>query len=370
LSTKAADFPFDLGDAVAIYPENLDEDVDAALAWLNLDGDQILTVSCVSPNVSERHRRAFDRRVTVRMILQTMLDLFGRPSRSFCSDLARFASNDEQKRLNKFNSDQGAEDWKRLVESCPSCFELMKQFPSAKPPLEQLLSFVPLLKPRIYSIANDAGYCPGKVEFTVVINQWKAKDATKTGLCTKFIQRAPVGSKVACSVICGTFQFPEKDTTPQVMVGLGTGIAPIRSFMQAKLHKKNQGVEIGPMVVFYGCRREKEELLYKEEWAMYEREGVLTALVGAFQFDTPGKQVFVSDKMSEQPRLISDNLLEKGGYFCMCGPAVATPSVQKALKAAVALKYEEQGLLGNSAADSETWFKDFCVAGRYSEESY
>ena len=86
---------------------------------------------------------------------------------------------------------------------------------------------------------------------------------------------------------------------------------------------------------------------------MFEQEGVLTKLVGAFQrrgrkdltdstqklilgiqsrfsqasslqtrcpccsrFDKPHyppKQIFVSDKMAEQPELISDNLLEKAG---------------------------------------------------------
>jgi len=95
------------------------------------------------------------------------------------------------------------------------------------------------------------------------------------------------------------------------------------------------------MVVFYGCRREKEELFYKEEWAMYKKEGVLTELTGAFQFDNgtqPPKQIFVGDKMGEKPELITNNLLDKGGYFYMCGPSVATPSVQKALKDAVAGK--------------------------------
>jgi sulfite reductase alpha subunit-like flavoprotein len=31
-----------------------------------------------------------------------------------------------------------------------------------------------------------------------------------------------------------------------VMVGLGTGIAPIRSFMQDKLYKKKKGIKSGP----------------------------------------------------------------------------------------------------------------------------
>eukprot|EP00933_Yihiella_yeosuensis_P006407 TRINITY_DN1110_c0_g2_i4.p1 TRINITY_DN1110_c0_g2~~TRINITY_DN1110_c0_g2_i4.p1 ORF type:complete len:1858 (-),score=525.91 TRINITY_DN1110_c0_g2_i4:496-6069(-) len=374
LSTKGADLPWDLGDAFAIYPENLPEDVDAALKFLGLQGDSVVTVKCASPNVSERHRRSFDQRVTVRQILSSMLDLFGRPSKSFCAELARFASVSDAKALRKLASPAGAEEWSALVESCPSFFDIMKKFSTAKPPLEQLLSFVPLIKPRVYSIASDANYVPGKVEFTVVINQWKAKATAdlKTGMCTKFIQRVKVGTQVPCSVICGTFQFPKDEVTPMVMVGLGTGIAPIRSFCQNKLWKKQQGIETGPMVVFYGCRREKEELLYKDEWKLYEREGVLSALVGAFQFDKPhypGKEIFVSHKMAEQPRLISENLLDKGGFFFMCGPAVATPSVQKALKAAVLQSAgAKKGFKTDAEADK--WFKNFCAEGRYSEESY
>jgi len=68
--------------------------------------------------------------------------------------------------------------------------------------------------------------------------------------------------------------------------------------------------------------------------------------------------------MEERPELITDNLQAKGGYFYMCGPAVATPSVQAALKNAIA----KHGKLGLSKAG--TWFDEFMAAGRYSEESY
>ncbi|CAE7630777.1 PFOR [Symbiodinium pilosum] len=385
LSLEGVDFPFDLGDAVALYPENLPKDVDEALKFLELDGDKVISVKCVG-DVSERHRRCFDQRVTVRQVLTNMLDLFGRPSRSFVTDLARFANNADAEALRRLGSPAGTAAWTALVDECPSFFDIMKKYPSAKMPLEQLISVLPMIKPRIYSIASDARYSPKAVEFTIVINQWKSKatGAVKTGTCTKFIQHMPVGSKVPCAVVCGTFQFPKDETTPMVMVGLGTGIAPIRSFMQDKLYKKNHGIKTGPMVVFYGCRHEKEELLYKDEWKMYEKEGILTALVGAFQFDKPHyppKQIFVSDKMAERPELISDNLLEKGGYFFMCGPAVATPSVQKALKAALVKRGQSHApsqaekdmwpsVCPKTDSEADMWFKDFMAAGRYSEESY
>jgi sulfite reductase alpha subunit-like flavoprotein len=257
-------------------------------------------------------------------------------------------------------------EWKDFVDSSASFFDICKKFPSAKPTLDHLMSILPLCKPRLYSIASSPFLEPDLLDLTIVINEWKAPGTGKMikGACTKFIQRVPVGDFVACQAVCGTFKFPKEDTTPMVMVGLGTGIAPIRSFMQDKLYKKKQGIQTGPMVVFYGCRKEKEELFYKDEWAMYKKEGILTSLTGAFQFDDPNKQVFVGDKMNEQPETITANLLDKPGYFYMCGPAVATPSVQKALKGAVS------GFGKKGEAGAAEWFETFMRDGRYSEESY
>jgi len=368
LNTEGIDFPFDLGDAVALYYQNLPQDVEQALAWFGLEGDVAVTAKCVSDNVSERHRQAFAQRVTVRQIFTELLDVFGRPTKSFCKDLARFATkSDEQKALRALAA--GGEEWKKVTDSALSFFEICLQFPSAKPPLDQIMSIFPLTKPRLYSVASSPFYAPGVIDLTIVINRFKAPATEKmvTGSCTRFIEHVPVGARVAAAAVCGTFKFSEDDKTPMVMVGLGTGIAPVRSFVQDKLYKKKKGIEVGPMVIFYGCRREKEELFYKEEWAMFKKEGVLTELEGAFQFENgtnPPKQVFVSDKMIASPALITENLMGKGGFFYMCGPAVATPSVQKALKQCVA----DHGKLG--AEKAEAWFDELMSTGRYSEESY
>lgn len=271
--------------------------------------------------------------------------------------------------MRKLSTPAGAAEWKNLVDSWSTYFDIFQKFPSAKVPLDQLLTILPAMKPRLYSIANSPFLTPGKLDLTIVINKQIAP-ATKeehVGICTKYIAEAPVGKRVACNVVCGTFKFSEDEKTPMVMVGLGTGIAPIRSFCQDKLYKKQKGIETGPMIVFYGCRHEKEELFYKEDWAHFKKEGVLTELIGAFQFDAPHyppKMIFVSHKMEEKPEILVDNLQKKGGYFYMCGPAVATPGIQKALKDAMA----GHGKLGEAKAAE--WFDDLMNTGRYSEESY
>ena len=57
------------GARFIVFPLESEE----ALQFLNLDGNRVISVKC-SENVSERHRRAFDRRVTVRQVL-TMLGI-------------------------------------------------------------------------------------------------------------------------------------------------------------------------------------------------------------------------------------------------------------------------------------------------------
>lgn len=49
------------------------------------------------------------------------------------------------------------------------------------------------------------------------------------------------------------------------------------------------GKEVGETVLYYGCRREHEDYLYREELARFQKEGVLTQLNVAFSRDQAEK---------------------------------------------------------------------------------
>jgi len=365
IDNSEVDLPFNLGDAVGLYPQNLPEDVEEALAWFNIQGDTALSLTCLDETASARLLALAKQHTNARQIFTEVLDIFGKPSRSFCKAAAKFASASEAAELTAIA--EGTR-FKELQDASMSFFDIFKMFPSAKPSLAHLLGLLPAMKWRLYSIANSADYTPGVIELTVVINQWPSKSGLKTGTSTKYIQKLRVGDYIAATMTNGTFTFPKDDRTPMVMTGLGTGIAPIRSFVQDRLYKKTVlKKEVGPMVVFYGCRHEREEFFYKEEWELYKKEGVLTHLINAFSHDKPHyppKMIFVNQRMEENTRLLGDLLGKQGGYFYMCGLAVAVPGIDKALKGAMLT----EGICTKGCDDK--WIMEMKECGRYSQESY
>jgi len=360
--------PFHLGDAIGIFPENLKEDVDDVLKWFNYNGDAAISLKlqCEASDVNARLCELCEQRTTARQLLTEIIDIFGRPSKGFYTSLVDYAENGKEKEaIKKIASGDG---YKALLEESVNYFDIFKKFPSAKPSLAQLLTLVPPMKYRLYSIANSADLIPGKVELTIVVNRWPtASGVLKTGTSTKYIAQLGVGDRVACTMTCGTFTFPD-DKIPMVMSGLGTGIAPMRSFVQDRVYKKKVlGKEVGPMILFYGCRHENEEFFYKDEWIQYKKDGVLTELVNAFSHDKPHyppKMIFVDQRMQENLDLLSKYVGELGGYFYMCGLAVAAPGIETALKKAMVScgKVKE--------VDADAWIEDMKKSGRYSMESY
>ena len=75
--------------------------------------------------------------------------------------------------------------------------------------------------------------------------------------------------------------------------------------------------DLGPTVLFFGCRHEAEDYLYREELDQHMEEGVLTGLHVAFSRDQEEK-VYVQHVMKREGEEIYQ-LLEKQAYFYVCG---------------------------------------------------
>uniref|UniRef100_A0A7S2DTY9 Methionine synthase reductase n=1 Tax=Haptolina brevifila TaxID=156173 RepID=A0A7S2DTY9_9EUKA len=154
---------------------------------------------------------------------------------------------------------------------------------SAPPALPKLLDALPPLAPRYYSIANAPAADPGRIHLCLSIVDFYAtlpgseKRHLRSGLASSFIARAcapllggAAGQKLAAPPQLPVFRrepsgnelrLPADPTTPIVLIGPGTGLAPFRGFLQQRKIEFARS-KLGECHVFFGCRREDVRTLH------------------------------------------------------------------------------------------------------------
>merc|ERR1719478_463347 len=117
--------------------------------------------------------------------------------------------------------------------------------------------------------------------------------------------------------------MPDSNKPPIVMVALGTGIAPMRAFIEHRAQGKRDGEECGEMALFFGARN-RQEYSYEKEFDEYKEEGVLQHIVLALSREQKEK-IYVTHRIQQEKQLLFDLLHEQEGRFYLCGPGGNVP---------------------------------------------
>lgn len=320
------DLKYAIGESLGIHGQNDEEQVESFLTWYGLDPDAVISIP-------GKEYPGYYETKTVRQLFVQNLDIFGKPPKKFYELLSEFATDEKQKtQLLALGGTAGAVEFKRRSEVETLTFaDILEEFPSAKPSLPDLIKLVPPIKRREYSIASSQRVHPTSVHLLVVEVNWRdEKNRDRYGQCTRYLSRLPVGAKVTVSVKPSVMRLPPDDTTPIIMAGLGTGLAPFRAFVQERALQKSLGREIGPVFLYMGSRHQREEYLYAqfsvnligrygEEWEAYRDSGIITLLGLAFSRDQ-AKKVYIQDVMRNSLQEVVDAFIAKKGSFYLCGP--------------------------------------------------
>src|SRR6185437_10319945 len=155
------------------------------------------------------------------------------------------------------------------------------------------------------------------------------------------------------------FRLPSNASTPIIMIGPGTGIAPFRSF----LHERRTLGHSGLNWLFFGERSAATDFLYRDELHAMHADGHLTHLNLAFSRDQDHK-VYVQNKMMEQAPTFW-KWLQDGASVYVCGDA---SHMAKDVDAAMHRIAEEQGQLDTEAATE--YIRELKDQHRYHRDVY
>ncbi|XP_027734740.1 methionine synthase reductase isoform X2 [Empidonax traillii] len=346
-------FDYQPGDAFCVLCPNNANEVEELLYILGLSekGDDFVCVKVKQDTKKKGASRPqyIPERSTLKFILTWCLEIRAVPKKAFLRALVECTSDaGEKRRLQELCSRQGASDYMRFIRDSNVCLlDLLHAFPSCKPSLNLLIEHLPKLQARSYSVSSSNLYQPGKLRFVFNIVEFPAcptRPISRKGVCTGWLAElvAPLlhpnkntmdtkGESFSTAKIPifprpnNTFHLPADPSVPFVMVGPGTGISPFIGFLQhrQKLREQHTDWEFGETWLFFGCRHQDRDYLFKDELRCFLENGTLTHLKVCFSRDSSTAEVappkYVQDIIRLYAKEVARVLLEEKGYFYICG---------------------------------------------------
>ncbi|KAK7749007.1 NAPDH-dependent diflavin reductase [Cytospora paraplurivora] len=286
------------GWAAVIYPKNFPDDVEALIKLMGWEktADKRILWQYSGPNADDglrmtkkggvrRPRGLFPfKDATLRDLLLHNIDFNAVPNRTFLRELRRH-TNDEREieRLLELTHESNSQEFYDYT-SRPrrTILEVLEDFPSVKVPIEYALETFPIIRGRLYSIANhnddheshkakfhEIDLIAAMVEYKTIIRK------PRQGLCSRYLRSLEPGTRLVVGLVRGNPPPSGDDNVvrPLIAIATGTGIAPIRNLIQ----ERNLYQRVGDMLLFFGARSKDADFHYHREWPKTGHLEVITA---------------------------------------------------------------------------------------------
>ncbi|KNE65347.1 hypothetical protein AMAG_10989 [Allomyces macrogynus ATCC 38327] len=268
-----------------------------------------------------------------------VLDVTATPKKALLRALGDLATNEAEKKLMYYLSSRaGAKAYRGMSDSAPTLLHVLATVPSVTTiPLDVLLAHVTPLAPRLFSHTStplDGGRtrltaAVGLVDFALPNGE------VRTGVASEFVRALSVGDAVPVYPAASSrFHLPDDWTVPVVLVGAGTGIAPLVAFVRHRHAQRamasGRGVEFGSVAVIQGIRDPQKDWLFGVEVAEMAMAGTVSAVhLAVSRVDVPAgldgvesvTRGYVQDVIRASARAAIVDAIEQGGRVYVCGDA-------------------------------------------------
>lgn len=348
---------YEAGDYLVVQPSNLPEYVASFAQRLGWDLEQLVVLRTDAPATLP-----LERPISLGMLLTRYIELQHPLSLSEAKALLPYVlCPPEKETLSRWCEDDVLLQ-EELYQKKRNLLDLLQLFPSLRPPLSLVLSMLPVLKPRYYSIASSPKQHPHSCEITVSVlaGPSRSGEGEYLGVCSNQLARIQPGASVLAWIRRPkpAFSPPQDPQVPMVMIAAGTGVAPFRGFLQ---ERASRGEPCAKSALFFGCDHPEVDWLYKEELASWQEEG-LVSLHTAFS-EAPDEEVlFVQHRLWREKELVKE-LLGRGAVFYVCGDG---SKMAPAVRGVLCRIYQEQS--GCDEASAQAWLQQLRADGRLFED--
>ncbi len=349
------------GDHIAVYARNRPELVERALTRLDLDGAQQLRID----GQGGRFRHLpLGQTVTVRQLLTDFVELSDPLPHRALPIVAQHSRCPNTKRI---LAELDGEGWQALADKRWSLLDLLDAHPAAELPLDCLVELSAPIAPRFYSIASSPLVDPTTADLivgTMAAPAWSGLGEHR-GFASSHMQALQPGDRVFGYVRRPNPPFapPADASTPMILIGPGTGFAPLRGFLQERAAQQKAGEDVAPSLLFFGCRHPDHDWFCREEVEAWEAASVCRAYL-AFSAVPSHPWKFVQDALwAEQEAVWA--ALEAGAQIFLCGDGkFMAPAVRDTL-----IRIQQQQA-GDEFSQGSEWLEQLIVDGRFHQDVF
>ncbi|MER5917538.1 cytochrome P450 [Streptomyces sp. NPDC001982] len=359
---------YDTGNHLAVFAKNESALVNRALARLGVDRDQVLRLD--QPAGGRTHLPV-DTPVTAGLLFTEFVELQDVATRSQIQTLAGHTECPwTRPQLQAYTADTAEAEERYQTEILGkrvSVLNLLERFPAVELPLAVFLEMMGPIRPRFYSISSSPLANPRHVRLTVGLLEGPALsgDGRYRGTCSSYIAGLNPGDVVYgyVRVPSPTFAPPADPATPLILIGPGTGIAPLRGFLEERAHQHVNGTQVGLSQVFVGCRHPEHDYFYRQEMQDWEQAGIAQVHT-AYSAVTGHPARFVQDAIAAAADTVWQ-AIQDGAYLYVCGDGRRmAPAVREALAAI----YRER--TGSDDEAAQQWLAQLEADERYQQDVF
>ncbi|KAK1223348.1 hypothetical protein PQX77_013780 [Marasmius sp. AFHP31] len=357
------DVTYRAGDYLAILPHNPPESVKRVLAFFGFSSDQQITISSAGPTSLPK-----DRPISLSEVLSGYVELSQPATTQDIRNLLTFASTDTSK---TYLQDLLSSYQEKVLSLRLNILDIVEAHPKdIELTLSEFLRMLPPMRVRQYSISSSPLWNPEHATLTISVLESPAlSDESKRflGVGSNYLARLLPGDRVQMSVrpSAAAFHPPEDPSIPIVAYSAGSGLAPIRGFIQERAMQKVSGRDVGKILLFFGCRSPDFDFLYADsDLAEWGKLGVVDVRP-AFSRATDKSEGcrYVQDRVYHDREDVK-KMFGANAHFYVCGSSQVAKEVKTK---SVEIIQTVHGDMETSAAES---YLAEIMKGRYATDVF